>query len=737
MPTRHARLQAERDHTATAYAVRRDHLIPPNAGHSEEANDDLQSGDCTMSVKKSPVPEAADMTSTSQGQPPQMSMRGISASPLRAFLRTESASARLLVVAVALALIWANAGAAGYDKFWASDFPVRIGPLAATLDLRGWVNSGTMTLFFLVAGLEARREFDLGDLRDRRRLILPVLAGLAGMAVPVLIYLTVNHSGPAARGWGIAMSTDTALALGVFSVAGRRLPDRIRTFVLTVFVVDDVVSLVVIATAYSSRIRPLGLAIAVLAYAGVLASGRLPYRSRGSAFTVLTVIVWGALLASGVDPVVTGLAVGLATSAYTPRRDELEQATTLVRLFREQPTPELARSATLGLTRTVSANARLQHEFHQVTSFVIVPLFALANAGIVITPQVIALAVRSPVTIGIFLAYVAGKPLAIVATSWLTTRASRGAIRPPVGWAAIAGSGAIAGVALTVSLLIASLAFTGEALEEAKLGILASALGASLLSMLIYRLIALLPAPARSRALLGAEHQLSDLTSPVDQNRDHIRGPADAVVTVVEYGDFECPWTQMAAPTARELLAANADIRYVWRHLPLHDVHPYAQLAAEATEAAAAQGKFWQMHDLLLSNQEHLQFENLIDYATQLGLDIGRFRDSLLRHPYASRIAQDVDSADRSGVAGTPTFFINEHRHDGPQDLPVLSKVIAEARAQASAAARAPRHKGPTGTAIAALPEPLIAVSPDLGPIPAISVLLRPKAAGSGDSSHR
>ena len=221
-------------------------------------------------------------------------------------------------------------------------------------------------------------------------------------------------------------------------------------------------------------------------------------------------------------------------------------------------------------------------------------------------------------------------------------------------------------------------------MEEAKLGVLAAALGAAVLTLVFYRVIALLPVRARTRALLGTGGQLTDLASPVDPDRDHIRGPADAVVTVVEYGDFECPWTQMAAPTARELIASNTHIRYVWRHLPLHDVHPHAQLAAEAAEAAGRQGQFWQMHDLLLINQDRLELDDILSYASTLSLDLERFRADLTAHDFTARIAQDIDSADRSGVAGTPTFFINNHRHDGPQDLPTLTDAIQQTLATAT-----------------------------------------------------
>jgi len=640
-----------------------------------------------------PMPNPTPTTMSAramQATPMTMStMSAESSSPLRAFLRTESASARILVGAVLLALLWANLAPGGYAAFWGWHLAVRVGPLGASLDQRDWVNSGLMTLFFLVVGLEARREFDLGELRERRTLILPAVAGLAGMLVPVLIYLAVNRTGGGAGGWGVAMSSDTALALGVFSVVGRGVPDRIRVFILAVFVIDDVVSLVVIASAYSRHIDFGALAVAVVAYVGLLASTRLPYPRRNPLFAALAVAVWAALLASGIDPVVAGLAVGLATSASVPRRDALEEATTLVRLFREQPSPELASEAARGLSGTLSANARLQHAFHRVSSYLIVPLFALANAGIAVSPHALRLALTAPISIGIFLGYVLGKPLAVFGAFWAVARFSRGAARPPVGWGAVLGGGTIAGVGFTVSLLIADLAFSGPALAEAKLGVLAAALGACLVSMLTFRLMGLLPGPARTRALLGTGRQLSDLETPVDPARDHVRGPADAAVTVVEYGDFECPWTQMAAPTTRELLARHEDIRYVFRHLPLHDVHPRAQLAAEAAEAAGAQGRFWPMHDLLLAHQDALNFDDLVGHAVRLGLDVDRFRADLLRRRFAGRVAQDVESADRSGVAGTPTFFVNDRRHEGPQDLVALGRAIGEAREQVAALAAA------------------------------------------------
>jgi Na+/H+ antiporter NhaA len=608
--------------------------------------------------------------------------RGRSA-PLREFLRTEAGSAGILVAAVVAALVWANVDPSSYDDLWSTRLTVRLGDNGLSWGLRTWVNSGLMTFFFLVVGLEARREFDLGELRDRRRFVLPLAAGLVAMVVPVLIYLAVNHGGPGAGGWGIAMSTDTALALGLLAVLGRDVPDRVRAFLLTVFVVDDIAALVVIAVVYSDSIVLLPLVAAGVVMACVMGARMLGWGQRW-VYTALGIALWTALVRSGIEPVVAGLAIGLTATAYTPSRVALEEATSLVRRFREQPTAELARSARTGLTLTLSPNSRLQTFYHPWTSYLIVPVFALANAGIVVDASFLRDAATSAVTLGVLLGYVVGKPLGLVATAWLVTVSTRGRIRPPVGWAAVTGSGTLAGIGFTVSLLVASLAFHGERLAEAKIGVLAAVVVSAVLTWAVYRVTATLSTERRARALLGTSEQMLDLVPAVDPARDHVRGPDVATVTVVEYGDFECPYCGRAEPVVRDLLA-DEEIRYVWRHLPLTDVHPAAQLAAEGAEAAAAQGAFWPMHDLLLQHQDDLRPKDLVRYAGELGLDTDRFQDDLVDHAHAARVAQDVESADLSGVSGTPTFFINGERHYGAYDIATLKGVVTTARLRAMA----------------------------------------------------
>jgi len=602
--------------------------------------------------------------------------------PLRSFLRTQTGSAAVLLSATVAALVWVNVDAGSYRSVWQTTLSIHLRDWGVSQDLRGWLNTGLMTFFFLVVGLEARREFDMGELRERRRLALPVAAGLGGMLVPVAIYLAFNAGSSSAHGWGAAMSTDTAFALGLLVLVGPRFPDRLRAFLLTVAVVDDLVALAVIAFVYSENVAANALLVAIAIFAVILVVRALGVR-QGVVYALLGAAVWVALFKAHVEPVVIGLALGLLIPAYPAARTDLEAATNLFRLFREQPTPELARSAAAGLASALSPNDRLQQLYHPWTSYVIVPLFALANAGIEISGGFLADAFTSPITLGILLGYVVGKPVGIAGASWLVSRLSMGRLRPPVGWAAVSGAGAIAGVGFTVSLLIATLAFDGRQLEEAKLGVLSAALCASILTLGVFRLTALLPTRLRIKALMGTAEVLVDLAVPVDADRDHVRGPEDAPVTLVEYGDFECPYCGQAEGVIRELLADFGDLRYVWRHLPLNDVHPRAQLAAEAAEAAAEQGAFWAMHDVLLDNQDALGPRELVAHAEGLGLDAERFREDLRTHAGAGHVAEDVDSADLSSVSGTPTFFVNGRRHYGAYDVETLAAAVKVARARA------------------------------------------------------
>jgi Na+/H+ antiporter NhaA len=547
------------------------------------------------------------------------------------------------------------------------------------------VSTGLMTLFWFVIGLEARREFDMGELRQRTRVALPVLAGIGGMIVPVAIYLVANAGSGSAHGWGAAMSTDTAFALGVLALVGPRLPDRLRSFVLTVAVVDDLVALVVIAVAYNNDLQLVALLVG-LAILAVVAVVRVSRLHRGPVYVVLGVAAWIALFKSGVDPVAVGMVMGLLTYASPPTRSDLERATDLFRLFREQPTPELARSARGGVVEAISPNERLQQLYHPWTSYVIVPLFAFSNAGVVISGDFLSRAYTSPITLGILFGYVLGKPVGIAGASWLAATVSRGRLRPPVGWAAVAGAGTLGGIGFTVSLQIATLAFSGARLEEAKVGVLTAALCAAVAAGAFFRVIALLPAHRRIPALVGVSEAIVDLVAPVDPDRDHQRGPDDAAITVVEYGDFECPHCGKAEPVVRALLADFGDVRYIWRHLPLTRVHPHAELAAAAAEAAAKQGAFWEMHDVLLSHQSNLEEEDLTRYASDLGLDVEKFLDDLHHNTGAAQIAEDVGSAELSGVSGTPTFFVNGRRHHGAYDIATLSAAVRAAGARANIA---------------------------------------------------
>ncbi|MGH9231200.1 MAG: Na+/H+ antiporter NhaA [Acidimicrobiales bacterium] len=596
--------------------------------------------------------------------------------PIREYVATENASAAVLLAAIVAAVVWANSPwSDSYERLWGTEVSLSFGTAELALDLREWINDGLMAFFFFVVGLEIRRELDMGELRERRRVATPVLAAIGGMVAPAVIYLAINAGEPSVRGWGIVMGTDTAFALAVLTLVGGAAP-RVRSFLLTLVIVDDVVALAVIALAYTEDLSLPALGVALGLY-GVVLGMRAAGVRHGVPYFLVGLAIWLAMLASGVHPTIAGVAVGLLATAYPPSRQQLTRAGMIWRLFREEPTPEYARTASRTLALTISPNERLQHLFHPWTSHVIVPLFALANAGVDLDREVLRDAASEPILIGIVVGLVVGKPLGILGATWIVSRPALGGLPRTVGWPSLAGAATVAGIGFTVSLLIADISFTGRDLEEAKLGILAASVIASLAAWLVFTVIRRLPRDGKARAGGAVAPPIVDLAEDVDPEVDHVRGPVDAPVTLVEYGDFECPYCGRAEPVVRELVRRfGNDLRFVFRHLPLVDVHEHAAAAAEAAEAAAAQGRFWEMHDILVPEGVSLIYPDLVRYAGDLGLDVERFADDIRSRHYALRISRDVASADASGAVGTPALFVNGRRYDGPHRVDALAAAI-------------------------------------------------------------
>jgi NhaA family Na+:H+ antiporter len=593
------------------------------------------------------------------------------AAPVRRYLDTESGSAGLLLAATLIALFWANSPwPDSYERFWHTQLSLTLDTHTLNLDLKHWVNDGLMVFFFFIVGLEVKRELAMGELTDRRHAAVPMVAALFGLAVPALLYLAVNPSGEAASAWGVVISTDTAFLLGVLTLVGARCPTRLRLFLLTLAVADDIGALAIIAVFYTDDLDLLALAAAG---AGIAAMLFLRYLQvwRGPGYFVLAVAVWIAMYESGVHPTLAGVLIALFTPAYPARRQEVEEAERLTRAFRQSPSPEYARAARLSIERAVSPNERMTRLYHPWTSYVIVPIFALANAGVHLDGHTLRAAAESPITLGVILALVLGKLIGVWVGAHAAVRLRLGALGPGLGGLSLAGGAALSGIGFTISLFIVDLAFDDpELADQARIGVLAASILATLLGWALFR-----AATARQRDMPSRPMRLEP---PVHPKYDHIRGPVDAPLTLVEYGDFECPFCSTATGSVHELEARFGDqLRYVFRHLPL-DVHPHALLAAEASEAAAAQGKFWEMYDRLYAHQDQLTERDLLAHAHAIGLDVERFARDLIESRYADEVRYHVRSAEDSGVGGTPTFFVNGVRHVGPFDAETLAAQLLE-----------------------------------------------------------
>jgi Na+:H+ antiporter, NhaA family len=405
--------------------------------------------------------------------------------PLREFLDTETAGGIVLLAATAVALGWANSPwSASYDALWTTDLSILLGPFSLVEDLRHWVNDGLMAVFFFVVGLEVKREMVAGELREVRKAALPIVGAVGGMIVPALLYWVLNSASTGSAGWGIPMATDIAFALGVLALFGQRVPSALKVFVLTLAIVDDIGAILVIAMFYSGGVQIPWLFVACVFLLAVVALRSIEVWWV-PAYVVLGLGVWLATYQSGIHATIAGVALGLLTPSRAQAPSSLEETPPP----EQEPDPHTVQSISAQARASISVVERLEHVLHPWTSYVIVPIFALANAGITLGGDVVAAAIRSPITHGVVIGLVVGKLCGVFGSAWLAHRLGFAMLPEGVAWHHMGAAASVAGIGFTVSIFIATLAFSDpDLVAEAKFGVLAASVLATLLGAIILQI---------------------------------------------------------------------------------------------------------------------------------------------------------------------------------------------------------------------------------------------------------
>ncbi len=576
----------------------------------------------------------------------------------------------LLLIATVVAITWANVSYGTYHGFWDMHLTLGVGDLQLDFTIHALVNDALMAIFFFTVGLEVRREFAIGELTTWSRAMTPVVAAVLGLAIPALLFVLITAGSGQEHAWGVVISTDTAFLVGALALIGPRAPGRLRVFLLALAVVDDIGALSIIALVYTENFTPLPLVVAAVGLAGIYLT-RYLRGGRGPVYGTLAIIVWLAFLASGVHPTLAGVAIALLVPVYRPDRRDVEHALELARTFRQSPNTEYARAAANSLRESISINERLQSAYAPYVAYVVLPLFALANAGVQVNAEILAAAAASPVTWGIVVGLVAGKLIGVFGSAAVMRLLGLGEFGPGLTLDRLLGGAALCGVGFTISLFIVDLAIDDEAVQnEARVGVLAASVLAFVLATIIFRV---------SDAFRPDDEAGLTLQRPVDPARDHIFGPVDAPLTLVEYGDFQCGFCLKATGSVEEVRRElDGRFRYVWRHAPLTRFHPNALAAAEASEAAARQGKFFEFERSLFADQENQLPTHIVRRAHELGLDVERFERDLNSPAVTARVRDDMLDAEAMDITAVPTFFVNGRRHVGPYDAQSLIRALYE-----------------------------------------------------------
>ena len=406
---------------------------------------------------------------------------------VRDFLSREAGSAAVLLVATVAALVWANLPGGTYESFWHVEVAASVGGWALDMDLRHFVNDAAMSIFFVVVGLEISREVTVGELRDRRTVIVPALGAVGGLLFPALIYFAFQPSGPAAAGWGIPISTDTAFLVGVLALFGPRCPDQLRLFLLTLAIVDDIGAITVMAVFYSDHVSPVALAVSV-ALILLLVGLRVVGVWQLTPYVLVGAALWVAVYESGVHPTLAGALLGIIVPAAAVDPAQRQRLAYYGRAVLEAATPARVRLANTAARATLSSNERLQDALHPVSALVVLPFFGLANAGVPLDGATLREASTSGVTIGIAVALVVGNTIGVSLFAGIALRTGLGALPGRVRYGHLIGGAMLCGIGFTISLFITDLAFDDEALrQDAKIGVLAGSLIAAVIGSVLLR----------------------------------------------------------------------------------------------------------------------------------------------------------------------------------------------------------------------------------------------------------
>ncbi|WP_449281430.1 Na+/H+ antiporter NhaA [Leucobacter sp.] len=592
----------------------------------------------------------------------------------RRFLASQSSGAVVLLLATGAALLWANLAHKSYEAFWHTGIGVNAGDARVEMSLQHWVNDGLMALFFFLVSLEVKKDFALGELRNWRHASLPLLAAVLGLVLPALIFALINLGGEHIGAWGVVISTDTAFVLGILAAFGPRVPAQLRVFLLALAVVDDIGALLVIAFVYTESLDPAWAAVALGIGAIVFAAQRRRVW-RGGVYIALGLLLWLAVLQSGVHATIAGVVLALLLPVFPPQRESVSRTEELTQRFRRSPNAAKGKAAAEGILSSVSVNDRFQLSLARTVTFAVVPVFALANAGVLITGESLHHAFTSTLTWGIVISLIAGKFLGVMLAPVFARLLRLGELPAALRTRHIASGALLTGIGFTISLFIVDLAIEDPgAQSDARIGVIAGSLLAALLGSGALLLTARYDA---ARAPVRAE-----LSRPIDPRRDHLLGSPGARYSLVEYGTFGALDDLPAEDVVTQVRDHyEGGLVFVFRHLrPEGDGTP--EQTPEALEAVAAQSPalFWTMRSELNRMSEHdpLDDRQILRAAVNVGANLSRLEADLRRNEWRGRVSEDYLDAETLGLTRRPTFFVNGLVYSGPLEA---SALIAELEA--------------------------------------------------------